>query len=907
MDLATLTVQIKTAGAVNVYSLFTNIKRDSNSAKLAITNLQGQFTSLFAKVTGGIGVFQLLKNTLKEAANLQQIRLSFETLLGTQQRASNLIQELRTISSSTGFDFDKVADAARLYLSLGGNAQDATRDLKALAAQAAAMGKGADQIDRVVLALGQIRAKGFLSGEEVRQLANNNVKVWQYLTKVLNVDVGTAMDLARRKAINAEAAVQVILKGLSEEFGPSLERRLKTVPGAFDRLVNNIKTSMAQVGEEFFQVSDSVNVLLAAGDQIDRFGQVITDTIRNLAGLPPKFQNTSAAAQTLTDTVRVLGYLFQVLVAIKVVQWLGSIVELFAVVLRQLTAITAVLAVLGVGVSLGNWAAQLSVVQKTLIEIVYYADRAALAFQNLTGKMSDADYAFGKSVADTARKLSLANVDQMVKEGALNKDPIQATKDLAQSAVDAFNEVLGTLSYQSMQDMFKELFTGGVVEKSIQQINNELKNPKLAIELRGSLVLQKEQLEGEVKRINELMGDLRTTSPTASMLGSMGDAARQMGELEEKIASAKEEGLNTDALVAQWEQFKLSIEETKKAMQSLGDDNTLKNMVGVFKSDKTLEAIVTKAYGNANIDFFISQVESGDITVQDFIERLDSLQKRIVGQDAPFKDLAILNPDAASKEDYARYLENIAKSTQRVAEENEALVTGDPWGPGSREIIKYRAELERLGLSQDKAAVDALKKLEELHQAQNRLRQFRNIADEIGESFTNAFEDIAFSAKSLSDALKDMLQSISQMILRQMVLQPVSNMISNAAMTGMTSFAGFFAPKASGNGLGGGPGSRPITNALGNAFANGRIIPFAMGGVPDLVGGPTLFPMAGGRRGLMGEAGPEAIVPLKRGSDGKLGVAGGGVTNITNLNVQTKDADSFRRGLKSIKRKLRSM
>jgi hypothetical protein len=55
----------------------------------------------------------------------------------------------------------------------------------------------------------------------------------------------------------------------------------------------------------------------------------------------------------------------------------------------------------------------------------------------------------------------------------------------------------------------------------------------------------------------------------------------------------------------------------------------------------------------------------------------------------------------------------------------------------------------------------------------------------------------------------------------------------------------------------------------GGVFAGGGVIPFANGGV---VTRPTLFPMAGGRTGLMGEAGEEAIIPLRRGRDGRLGV-----------------------------------
>ncbi len=78
-------------------------------------------------------------------------------------------------------------------------------------------------------------------------------------------------------------------------------------------------------------------------------------------------------------------------------------------------------------------------------------------------------------------------------------------------------------------------------------------------------------------------------------------------------------------------------------------------------------------------------------------------------------------------------------------------------------------------------------------------------------------------------------------------------------------------------GLGGGGGGGILGgimgwlfNAKGNAFSQGNVIPFANGGV---VSSATMFPMSGGRSGVMGEAGPEAIMPLKRGPDGRLGVS----------------------------------
>ncbi|MCJ2011223.1 phage tail tape measure protein [Methylobacterium sp. J-076] len=81
--------------------------------------------------------------------------------------------------------------------------------------------------------------------------------------------------------------------------------------------------------------------------------------------------------------------------------------------------------------------------------------------------------------------------------------------------------------------------------------------------------------------------------------------------------------------------------------------------------------------------------------------------------------------------------------------------------------------------------------------------------------------------------------------------------------------------------------------AKGGVFRGGRVTPFAAGGV---VAAPTYFPMANGT-GLMGEAGPEAIMPLRRGPDGRLGVAAGAPARPVSVHVTiaTPDPSAFRR------------
>ncbi|KQQ47870.1 phage tail protein [Methylobacterium sp. Leaf125] len=92
--------------------------------------------------------------------------------------------------------------------------------------------------------------------------------------------------------------------------------------------------------------------------------------------------------------------------------------------------------------------------------------------------------------------------------------------------------------------------------------------------------------------------------------------------------------------------------------------------------------------------------------------------------------------------------------------------------------------------------------------------------------------------------------------------------------------------------LGAGGAGADAAFSAGGVLQQGRVRPFAAGGV---VAAPTYFPMRDGL-GLMGEAGPEAILPLKRGSDGRLGVATGGQAAApVTIHIATPDLESFRR------------
>jgi hypothetical protein len=176
--------------------------------------------------------------------------------------------------------------------------------------------------------------------------------------------------------------------------------------------------------------------------------------------------------------------------------------------------------------------------------------------------------------------------------------------------------------------------------------------------------------------------------------------------------------------------------------------------------------------------------------------------------------------------------------------------------------------------------------VEKAKQAQ---RQLKELSDFAKGTFTGLFTDIGQGLaqgknlwESFAQAGINALNKIAQKLIEMAAQQLWMSAFGNSGFGSI--LGGFF-------GMGGGTGTA-IPYAKGGVFANDNVVPFAKGGAftNSIVSRPTVFPFAKGV-GLMGEAGPEAIMPLRRTADGRLGVAGmggGGTTfaPVTNITVQ---------------------
>jgi tape measure domain-containing protein len=261
---------------------------------------------------------------------------------------------------------------------------------------------------------------------------------------------------------------------------------------------------------------------------------------------------------------------------------------------------------------------------------------------------------------------------------------------------------------------------------------------------------------------------------------------------------------------------------------SLGDYDTPSKATKGTKSKKK-----TDTYGDA---------------LKDQQQRIDALNRETAAQRS-------LNPLI---DDYGYAME---KLRVQIDLENEATRAGLTLTPERQAAINKLAEGYAL------ASVEAEKLAEQQDNARRSMDEWLGISMDLASGFVGDLRNGVSVVESLGNAFDKLADRLIDMALDELITGLFKNLMGA---------------------IGGGGGA--ITGGLfanGAAFAGGRVTPFANGGV---VTKPTVFPMANGA-GLMGEAGPEAVMPLRRLPSGRLGVesagGAGGDSTVVNFNPTT--------------------
>lgn len=276
----------------NTWTALVNIKDQATAPLKKIYNSLFNIKTLIGTIVAGAAIKQL-SNTLVTAPlsvadQYSSAKIGFSTLLGAE-RGQQMMDDLDQFAKATPFNTSGVIAASQKMLAMGWDAENIIADMKTIGDAAAATGKGTEGLDRIVLALSQIRSKGKLSTEELNQLAEAGISAKRYIAEGLGYGSGDKGLMAMTKdleggKIGAEAGIQAIIEGMKEYNGMMDKTANETVSGLKAQLEDTFEINLVRRWGQGIQdgAKKGLGSVLALLDQAEGALQTVGDLLYDL-------------------------------------------------------------------------------------------------------------------------------------------------------------------------------------------------------------------------------------------------------------------------------------------------------------------------------------------------------------------------------------------------------------------------------------------------------------------------------------------------------------------------------------------------------------------------------------------------------------------------------------------------
>jgi len=236
------------------------LRRAEVQAGESASRIGGLFRNALS-TTLGLGLFEALKSGFKATvvaavdfnAMLETAQMGFTTMLGSAEKAQAFLDEMANFAMKTPFEFPELLDASKRMLAYGFTAEEVLPTLMAVGDAAAALGSGNEGIDRITLALAQIRAKGKLSAEEMRQLTEAGVPAWHILADAMGKTVPELQDMVSKGLIPGYKAVEMLTAGMTQRFGGMMANMENTWQGVTSSIKDIWRMTIGAVTQNLFQ------------------------------------------------------------------------------------------------------------------------------------------------------------------------------------------------------------------------------------------------------------------------------------------------------------------------------------------------------------------------------------------------------------------------------------------------------------------------------------------------------------------------------------------------------------------------------------------------------------------------------------------------------------------------------
>lgn len=276
-----------------------DLRKELNATKRQIKSAFGSEALDVSKkslaVLGGIGagLAALGVASVKAGASLQSTKTAFTNMLGSAEKAQDFLGKMQEFAAKTPFEFSQVSQAAQKFIAFGFSAEQVIPTLTAVGDAAAGVGLGAEGINRITLALGQMAAKSKVQAGEMMQLTETGIPAWKMLADQIGVSVPEAMSMVSKGAIDAATGITALVSGMEQSFGGMMDQQSQTISGTWSTLMDGLEQSAAQVGLQIAEALNLTGIFQTLGDMLTNFAATVQSsglTEALLTAIPPEFQ-----------------------------------------------------------------------------------------------------------------------------------------------------------------------------------------------------------------------------------------------------------------------------------------------------------------------------------------------------------------------------------------------------------------------------------------------------------------------------------------------------------------------------------------------------------------------------------------------------------------------------------------
>lgn len=249
----------------------------------AIRGVIGSVTSLKGLLIASGAVYTAVAKPLQLASDAEQANIAFTTMLGSAAKAKTFLTDLSNFANKTPFELPALRDASKRLLAFGFASKQIIPMMTGIGNAASGLGLGADGIDRITLALGQMKAKGRMQGDEAMALTEAGIPVWDILAKKMKLTTAQVIKLSEKGLIPADKAINVLVKGMNDRFPQMMDKQSKSLAGLWSTIKDTFNSKiLTEWGNGIAtgikpKLDQLVTWVNSNGDTISRWGKRLQD------------------------------------------------------------------------------------------------------------------------------------------------------------------------------------------------------------------------------------------------------------------------------------------------------------------------------------------------------------------------------------------------------------------------------------------------------------------------------------------------------------------------------------------------------------------------------------------------------------------------------------------------------